>query len=99
MPLAAGVRLRVPIDEPQASHEARVRFHEDVVAVPLRAVLGRIAAAGAAGLAVELHAADVAGPGSFTQAAAGVRRGRTARKASRPSVRTVRAPDSSMRSA
>src|SRR5207237_9864624 len=97
VPLAALVGDGVAIDDTQPAQQARARLDEHVVAVSLGAVLPRVAAAGSASLAIERHAADVAGPGSCAQAVS--RGGRTARSAMRPSVRTVRAPGSSMRRA
>jgi len=81
VPLALRVHDRVAIEDAQPAQQARARLDEDVIAITLGPVLPRVAAASPAGLAIERHAADVAGPGSSAQAL---------RSAIRPSVRTVR---------
>src|SRR5207245_3076645 len=102
VPLAAPVHHRVPAEELPPQQQACSRLDGHVVPVPFGAVLGGIAAACPAALAVIRHAAELrwatgtAQPGSS-------RAGRCLRSApssaSLPSACTRRAPGSSMRSA
>src|ERR1700682_5611082 len=87
MALAARVEHREALEQRALAGERLVRRDLDIIEVALGAVLVRVAAAGAAGLAVEDHAA------SFVRRSRGRRNNTSA-----PSSRTGREPASTMRS-
>src|SRR5205814_6051355 len=68
VPLPAAVRERVAVEDAMAAQQPRAWFDRYILAVSLGPVLGGIAAARAAALAVEPHAAELRGAAGSTQA-------------------------------